>query len=97
MQDVKQVFEIRTDFEVSCPVCHDRVVNRTLASTRYDESAPARVNHMLDAHGWLLLNVGSQTVDGEDGREVATVYSLGATEDSDPLDRSERPAEPDLD
>lgn len=98
MQDVKQVYEIRSDFEVSCPVCHDRVVDRTLASTKYDESAPVRVNHMLEAHGWRLLHVGSQTVDGvEGGREVATVYSLCATEDSEPLDRREPAPEPDLD
>ena len=63
IQHVKRIVEISSNIGRSCEVCY-RWIGHGSTGGALAES----VNHYLDAHGYHLLHVGTQSEEGVDGK-----------------------------
>ena len=66
---VKNVIYVSSDISQSCPLCRQMLKAEEVGDS---------INHILQAHDYKLLHVGTETTDGSDGKPWhKTVAVLG--------------------
>jgi hypothetical protein len=69
IQKTKNVVRISTDVITACERC-----THAIGGDKFADS----INHYINAHGYKLLHVGSETLHGSDGKPWHTTVAVAA-------------------